>query len=89
MVKRFVKNGFVVNSTTELVAPKTKPQAEAEAEPTPEIETQPEPRVEQEMPGSFTDEKQYVEAEEPTRTCNCCVNGKCSCSNLPSRPALI
>lgn len=63
MVKRFVKNGCVVNSTTERVAPKTlsKPPAEPE------------------MPGAFTEEKQHVEPvpeqpkEEPTRTCNCCV----------------
>ncbi|KAF2114634.1 hypothetical protein BDV96DRAFT_600592 [Lophiotrema nucula] len=57
MVKRFVKNGCVVNSTTERVGPKTKPQSEKE------------------MPGAFTDEKQPIvyEAEEPTRTCNCCV----------------
>lgn len=56
MVKRFVQNGRVLNSTTELVAPKPRPQSE------------------QEMPGSFTDEKQHVEPDEPTRTCNCCVN---------------
>ncbi|KAF2449953.1 hypothetical protein P171DRAFT_351305 [Karstenula rhodostoma CBS 690.94] len=61
MVKRFVKNGSVVNSNTERLTPK-KPQAEHE------------------MPGAFTEEKQSVpetvqkpEAEEPTRTCNCCV----------------
>lgn len=63
MVKRFVKNGSVVNSTTERVGPKAQ--------------------AEQEMPGAFTEEKQPVpevpekqEAEEPTRTCNCCVQGK-------------
>ncbi|OAG06422.1 uncharacterized protein CC84DRAFT_1164689 [Paraphaeosphaeria sporulosa] len=61
MVKRFVKNGSVVNSNTERLTPR-KPQAEHE------------------MPGAFTEEKQSVpevvqkqEAEEPTRTCNCCV----------------
>lgn len=65
MVKRFVKNGCVVNSTTERVAPKTQ--------------LQPQPKPEQEMPGAFTEEKQHVEPvveqakEEPTRTCNCCV----------------
>ncbi|KAF2686211.1 hypothetical protein K458DRAFT_387213 [Lentithecium fluviatile CBS 122367] len=89
MVKRFVKNGCVVNSTTERVAPKTQSQ----------------PPVKKEMPGTFTEEKQHVEVidltkdepswptastagtappkrllfvaptknEEPTRTCNCCV----------------
>lgn len=71
MVKRFVKNGCVVNSTTERIPPKTH------------IETHVEPQAEQEMPGAFTEEKQPVEpvveptkSEEPTRTCNCCVQGK-------------
>lgn len=68
MVKRFVKNGTVVNSTTERVAPKPKPQ----------------PVAEQEMPGAFTEEKQPVvelaPEHEPTRTCNCCVQGKPSIS---------
>jgi next-to-BRCA1 protein 1 len=74
MVKRFVKNGCVVNSTTERVAPKTHSQ----------------PPTEQEMPGAFTEEKQPVEpvveptkAEEPTRTCNCCVQGKPLSSDAP------
>lgn len=66
MVKRFVKNGLVVNSTTERVGPKLKPEAE------------------QEMPGAFTEEKQPIVEPvheepphgEPTRTCNCCVQGK-------------
>ncbi|KAF2009268.1 hypothetical protein BU24DRAFT_415191 [Aaosphaeria arxii CBS 175.79] len=30
--------------------------------------------VEQEMPGTYTDEKQSVEPDQPTRTCNSCVN---------------
>ncbi len=56
MVKRFVKNGCVVNSTTQRIAPKGKAE---EHHP---------------VPGAFTDEKQSVTyAEEPTRTCNCCV----------------
>ncbi|KAF2635683.1 hypothetical protein P280DRAFT_410991 [Massarina eburnea CBS 473.64] len=64
MLKRFIKNGKVVNSSTERV--KVKPLA------------QPKPPVEKEMPGSFTEEKQSIEVidltrEEPTRTCNCCV----------------
>ncbi|KAI4960788.1 hypothetical protein J4E86_002413 [Alternaria arbusti] len=60
MVKRFVKNGSVVNSTTQRIAPKVKADAE-------------EPQ-QQEIPGAFTDEKQSVTyEEEPTRTCNCCV----------------
>jgi next-to-BRCA1 protein 1 len=65
MVKRFVKNGNVVNSTTQRIAPKTKTEAEEPQEQEPQ---------EQEVPGAFTDEKQsVVYAEEPTRTCNCCV----------------
>ncbi|XP_014560644.1 hypothetical protein COCVIDRAFT_34281 [Bipolaris victoriae FI3] len=68
MVKRFVKNGVVVNSTTQRIAPKAK--AETEAEPEAEAD---EPQ-EQEVPGAFTEEKQpVVYDEEPTRTCNCCV----------------
>ncbi|CAN9261504.1 unnamed protein product [Alternaria alternata] len=58
MVKRFVKNGSVVNSTTQRIAPKVKAE---------------EPQ-QQDIPGAFTDEKQSVTYEqEPTRTCNCCV----------------
>ncbi|KAF1834410.1 hypothetical protein BDW02DRAFT_334041 [Decorospora gaudefroyi] len=58
MVKRFVKNGNVVNSTTQRLAPKLKAEQDED----------------QEVPGAFTDEKQSVAYEdEPTRTCNCCV----------------
>lgn len=61
MVKRFVKDGTVVNSTTERIGPKAKVETESEAE--------------KEMPGAFTEEKkpEIYEAEQPTRTCNCCV----------------
>ncbi|KAJ4360878.1 uncharacterized protein N0V89_001446 [Didymosphaeria variabile] len=66
MVKRFVKNGSVVNSNTERLTPRKS-------------------QVEKEMPGAFTEEKQSVpevvekrEADEPTRTCNCCVQSKSS-----------
>ena len=69
MLRRFVKNGKVVNSTTERVGPKAK------------SEPQPTSPAEKEMPGTFTEEKQSVAAtdlpnDEPTRTCNCCVQGK-------------
>jgi next-to-BRCA1 protein 1 len=76
MVKRFVENGCVVNSTTERVAPKSQAQ----------------PQSEQEMPGAFTEEKQSVvpvieeiKEEEPTRTCNCCVQSKLLNLHLPYR----
>ncbi|KAF1919023.1 hypothetical protein BDU57DRAFT_490926 [Ampelomyces quisqualis] len=56
MVKRFVKNGCVVNSTTQRIPPKVK------AEET------------QDVPGAYTDEKQFCACDdEPSRTCNCCV----------------
>ncbi|PSN67961.1 hypothetical protein BS50DRAFT_551142 [Corynespora cassiicola Philippines] len=58
MVKRFVKNGSVVNSTTERVGPKPKPQAENEMPGAFTDEKQPVP---------------VYEPIEPTRTCNCCV----------------
>ena len=60
MVKRFVKNGLVVNSTTERVGPNSKPEVEQ--------------TMEQNMPGAFT--KPALVEDEPTRTCNCCVKGK-------------
>jgi next-to-BRCA1 protein 1 len=73
LIKRFVKNGHVINSTTETLVPKSK------ASPPP---TKPE------MPGAFTDEKKVdeeeYEEEEPSRTCNSCVKGEylcCNCQN--------
>ncbi|KAF2825004.1 hypothetical protein CC86DRAFT_371470 [Ophiobolus disseminans] len=57
MVKRFVKNGCVVNSTTERIAPKV-----AKAEDNQEV-----PGAFTEEKPAATYE------EEPTRTCNCCV----------------
>jgi next-to-BRCA1 protein 1 len=68
MVKRFVKNGCVVNSTTQRIPPKIKAEPEVESQP------QPQPEEPKEVPGAFTDEKQSVYNQEPTRTCNCCVN---------------
>ncbi|CAI6333828.1 unnamed protein product [Periconia digitata] len=67
MVKRFVKNGGVVNSTTERIGPKPPHKEPSQ------------PKTEKAMPGTFTEEKQTIEIaeptreEEPTRTCNCCV----------------
>ena len=66
LVKRFVKNGQVVNSQTERVSPKPRESSET---------------VIPEMPGAYTehvDEKKVehlTEEYEPTRTCNCCVKG--------------
>jgi next-to-BRCA1 protein 1 len=72
MVKRFVKNGCVVNSTTQRIPPKIKAEPEVESQP------QPQPEAPKEVPGAFTDEKQSVYSQEPSRTCNCCVNSKYS-----------
>ncbi|KAF2865292.1 hypothetical protein BDV95DRAFT_612872 [Massariosphaeria phaeospora] len=58
MVKRSVKNGCVVNSTTERVGPKTKPETEQEMPGAFTDEKQP---------------VVVAEQEEPTRTCNSCV----------------
>lgn len=62
MVKRFVKNGCVVNSTTERVGPKVKPQPEQEM---------PGAFTDEKQSVVYEPEEQ-----EPTRTCNCCVKGK-------------
>lgn len=57
MVKRFVKNGCVVNSTTERIAPKTVKAEDKKEVPGAFTEEKPAP----------------ADEEEPTRTCNCCV----------------
>lgn len=59
MVKRFVKNGCVVNSTTQRIAPKVRPEEHHEV-----------PGAFTEEKESAACEHEH----EPTRTCNCCVN---------------
>ncbi|KAF2231750.1 hypothetical protein EV356DRAFT_489744 [Viridothelium virens] len=73
LIKRTLKDGRVVNSVTEKVAPKLRAQLQTEKE------------QEKEMPGAFTEEPKTVlvsQAEPafqlmpkcvPTRTCNSCV----------------
>ncbi|KAI9710687.1 MAG: hypothetical protein M1820_002520 [Bogoriella megaspora] len=75
LIKRVLKDGRVVTSTTEKIHPKSKPQSEASAE------------KEKEMPGAFTEEPKSVTLPTvltlpptsirplPTRTCNSCVKG--------------
>jgi next to BRCA1 gene 1 protein len=71
LIKRFVQNGKVINSTTEKIAP--KPKMEVEAVPSPKLAFE----IEPEIPGAFTEEKKIVpQVEEPTRTCNACVKGQ-------------
>jgi len=66
LIKRFVKNGQVINSTTETLVPSTK------------VVPQP---YQPDMPGAFTEEKRLDDEPEeddlePSRTCNSCVKGK-------------
>ena len=64
LIKRFIKDGKVINSTTERISPrKLLPVKSAEVE------------VEKEIPGAFTDDTKTLaeEPRAPTRTCNSCV----------------
>lgn len=73
LIKRFVSNGQVINSTTEKLASK--------------LPVAPEPiSVQPEIPGAFTESivepavEEHTEEDEyePVRTCNSCVRGKIS-----------
>ncbi|CAK3949349.1 ZZ-type zinc finger-containing [Lecanosticta acicola] len=67
LIKRFIKDGQVITSTTERISPR-------KVKSIPSLIKQ-EPEAEKEMPGAFTDETKTL-AEEPrvpTRTCNSCV----------------
>lgn len=64
LIKRFVKDGKVINSTTETIAPKTIAKGNGS---------------EKEIPGAFNHENKPEEIEESldeSRTCNSCVGGK-------------
>ena len=69
LIKRFVKDGRVIASTTETIAPKKIPA---------KVET------EEKVPGAFTAELKREDSGERldlSRTCNCCVGGRnCSLS---------
>jgi len=63
MIKRFVKDGKVIPSTTETIAPKKPIKVEQE----------------EKVPGAFTSDLKREETREPldlSRTCNSCVGGK-------------
>lgn len=80
LIKRFISDGKVVNSTTERIAPKPK-KAVAVKEETPSSNDKPVPSL---MPGAFAaaDIKCMEDAllsgkfSFPTRTCNSCVVGE-------------
>lgn len=64
LIKRFVQDGKVINSTTETIAPKKLSNAEVS---------------EKDIPGAFTSNNKVEESPESldeTRTCNSCVGGK-------------
>lgn len=71
LIKRFIRDGQVINSTTERVSPRKVKSIPSL------IKTEPEP--EKEMPGAFTDETKTLaealaeDAMKATRTCNSCV----------------
>lgn len=64
LIKRFVENGVVINSTTETIEPKPRVQPHVEPEPEPEPEHEPEPEVE-----ADTESETWADRE---RTCNVC-----------------
>ena len=78
LIKRTLKDGRVVSSVTEKVAPKPRPQPQTEK------------AKENDMPGAFTDEPkaavmpqvepgyEQMPKSMPTRTCNSCVKGSFS-----------
>ena len=74
LIKRTLKDGQVVNSTTEKIATKPTP-APKEIIPQPSILRD---IIPQEMPGAYTEDVKYdqdEQIEEATRTCNSCING--------------
>ena len=64
LIKRFIKDGKVINSTTERISPRTKKPVQIN-----ELD------VEKEIPGAFTDDTKTLAdtPTSPTRTCNSCV----------------
>ncbi|KIW07546.1 uncharacterized protein PV09_01505 [Verruconis gallopava] len=80
LVKRFVRNGQVVSSTTERLSPKQPKQAELPEMPgayTEHVEEEEEEEEEKEKAKPEPEAEPEAEAEEPvheaTRTCNCCI----------------
>lgn len=63
LIKRYLRNGKVINGTTQKHCFASSPKIKAETSMT-------------SMPGAFTEEKKVELIKKPTRTCNCCVKGK-------------
>lgn len=73
LIKRFVQNGVVTNSTTETIAPRKEPQPKEQATP-------------EEVPALAPEKAQKVEEETPKlaeRTCNACFQGMVKPSVIP------
>ncbi len=74
LIKRFVKDGKVINSTTETIAPKQHAKVEDEKD----------------VPGAFNSnikEEELHESPDTSRTCNSCVQGEASICYCHSRYA--
>ncbi|EME82650.1 uncharacterized protein MYCFIDRAFT_114686, partial [Pseudocercospora fijiensis CIRAD86] len=67
LIKRFLKDGQFITSTTERVSPRKFHQAS--------LILQSEPEIEEKMPGALSEETKTLDLEpmSPTRTCNNCV----------------
>ncbi|KAF7197887.1 hypothetical protein HII31_00976 [Pseudocercospora fuligena] len=67
LIKRFLKDGQFITSTTERVSPRKFQQAP--------LVVKSEPEIEEKMPGAFAEETKPLNTEpmSPTRTCNNCV----------------
>ncbi|KAK5112723.1 hypothetical protein LTR62_003821 [Meristemomyces frigidus] len=74
LIKRFIQDGKVVNSTTARILPRMKKSAlvEVSSEKPRQLDTT---ELKKEMPGAFAEDTKTLAAETliPTRTCNSCV----------------
>ncbi|KAL2130603.1 hypothetical protein VTI74DRAFT_6187 [Chaetomium olivicolor] len=68
LIKRFVKNGVIINSTTERLAPKPKAQPQTIPAPAPTPAPEPTPSAPERIIPVFND---FLYSN--IRTCNCCV----------------
>ncbi|GAM82675.1 hypothetical protein ANO11243_006570 [Dothideomycetidae sp. 11243] len=75
LVKRFVKDGMIISSTTERLPPKLKPAAAAPVSTSLPIRQASFSRAEKIIPGAFTDDAKTLADDLSllTRTCNSCV----------------
>ena len=91
LIKRFTKNGAIINSTTERIAPKPKAAAKPEPVPAAAPAPAPAPAPRPAIPTSFFDfhESAFRDATGNVRTCNNCVAGKSRRRYGPPRRVLV